>query len=212
VSFFEPPPPPPEPPEIEVEPWWQSPRDELGVSTGLRLPLARTGNVAVAVIDVVAYSTGVELKLVAARRQPSADQDPFELHHRFMHGLRPGAELPPELLRFGVEFSDGRRATSVGTGPAAVLRVGDGEEQAPQGPLLSPGGGGGSDDRWESEYWLWPLPPPGLLAFVVEWPAEGIELTRQEIDSAPIIEAAAHSEVLWPEQHAGGDGWTSYAG
>ena len=156
MGFFEPPPPPPEPelPEIETQPWWQSPRNELGVSTGLRLLLARTDTVAVAVVDAVAFTTGVELKLVAARRRRSAADDPFELHHRFMHGLRPGAELPPELLRFGVEFSDGRRATSLGTGPGTVFSLGGGEEPEPEGPLLSPGGGGGSDDRWESEYWL----------------------------------------------------------
>ncbi len=211
MSFFEPPPPPPEPPEIETRPWWHSPRNELGVSTGLRLLLARTDDVAVAVIDAVAYTTGVELNLVAARRKASAEDDPFELQHRFMHRLRHGADLPPELLRFGVVFSDGRKATSTGAGPWASFALDSGEEPEPEGPLLSPGGGGGSDDRWESEFWLWPLPPHGPLAFVVEWPAEGIELTRQEVDSAPIIEAAARSEVLWPEQQGGSGGWTSFA-
>ena len=174
--------------------------------------LARTDDVAVAVIDAIAYTTGVQLNLVAARRKACADVDPFELQHRAMHGLRPGAELPPELLRFGVQLSDGRKATSVGSGPGALFTLGGGEEQEPEGPLLSPGSGGGSDDRWESEYWLWPLPPPGPLAFVVEWPAEGIELTRQEVDSAAIIEAASRSEVLWPQQHGDTSSWTSFGG
>jgi hypothetical protein len=196
VSFFEPPPPPPEPPEIETRAWWQSPRNELGVSTGLRLVLARTDDVAVAVVDAVAFTTGVALRLVSARRQPGHD-DPFELQHHFMHRVRPGTDLPPELLRFGVEFSDGRKATSLGSGPWASFSLGGDEE--PEGPLLLPEGGGGSDDRWEQEFWLWPLPAPGPLAFVVEWPAEGIELTRQEVDSAPILEAAGRSEALWRE-------------
>ena len=200
MSFFEPPPQPPEPEpsEIETRPWWQAPRNELGVSTGLRVVLARTHDLAVAV-DAVAFTTGVELKLVAARRRPSAADDPLELQYRFMHHLRPSGELPPELLRFGVELSDGRRATSLETGPGTVFPLGGGEEPEPEGPLLSFGGGRGDNDRLESEYWLWPLPPPGPLAFVVEWPAEGIELTRREVDSAPIIEAAARSELLWAE-------------
>lgn len=44
----------------------------------------------------------------------------------------------------------------------------------------------------------------GPLAFVVEWPAEGIVLTRAEVESAPLLEAAARSELLWPDK--GGDG------
>ena len=63
-------------------------------------------------------------------------------------------------------------------------------EGDPPGPLLWPGGGGGGGDRWDQSYWLWPLPPPGPVAFVVEWPSEGIELTRHELDAAPILEAS----------------------
>ena len=43
------------------------------------------------------------------------------------------------------------------------------------------------------------MPPPGPLAFVVEWPAEKIELTRHELDAALFRDAAANSEVLWPD-------------
>jgi hypothetical protein len=56
----------------------------------------------------------------------------------------------------------------------------------------------------------WQLPPPGPLAVVIEWPAEGIELTRHEVGPTPIIEAAARSELLWPEQQGAGGGWTSF--
>ena len=183
----------------------EPPRNELGASTGLRLVLARTDQVAIALVDAVAYTTGVDLTLVAARRSPRGD-DPFDLPFgRPMHGSC-GQELPPELLRFGVQFSDGRKATSLGSLPA----FGAGMEDEPEGPLLSPNGGGGGDDRWELDFWLWPLPPPGPLAFVVEWPAEGIELSRQEVDAAPILEASRRSEVLWPEQPPGGGAWTSF--
>jgi len=210
VSFFEPPPPPELPEEVhERKPWWGAPTNELGVSTGLRVLLVRTDDVAVSVIDAVAFKSGVQLKLVAARRRPSL-ADPFELHHQFAHRMQAGGDLPPELLRFGVEFSDGRKATSLGSGPAASFSLHSDEGSEPQGPLLLPGGGGGDDARWESEFWLWPLPPPGPLAVVIEWPAEGIELTREEVDSAPIIEAASRSEVLWPELQGDGGSWTSF--
>jgi hypothetical protein len=199
VSFFEPPP-PPEPPDegFERKPWFGAPRNELGVSTGLRLALARTDEVAVALVDVVAFTTGVSLNLVALRRAPA---EPGSFDHPFGHFWPQGSELPPELLRFGVEFSDGGKATTLGASPATWAAEGE-----PPGPILLPGGGSGSDDYWESSFWLWPLPPPGPLAFVVEWPAEGIDLTRHEVDTEPIIEASRRSETLWPEGPRRGGG------
>lgn len=44
---------------------------------------------------------------------------------------------------------------------------------------------------------------------MVEWPAEGIVLTRAEVESAPLLEAAARSEPLWPDKGGGGS-WTGY--
>lgn len=209
MAFFEPPPlpDPPERPDVAAKAWWHAPRNELGASSGLRLVVARTDDVAIALVDAIAYSTGVDLVLVAARRVPRADAAPFEMRFGpFMSGMAHGSELPPELLRFGVQFADGRKATSVGVGPYGIA----GEEE-PEGPLLLQGSGGGADDRWELHFWLWPLPPPGPLAFVVEWPAEGIDLTRLEVDSAPIIEASRRSEVLWAAAPPGDHGWTGYA-
>jgi hypothetical protein len=70
-------------------------------------------------------------------------------------------------------------------------------------------GGGGGDRRFDMRFWLWPLPPPGPLAFVVEWPAEGVELTRRAIDVAELLEAATRAEELWPGgSPSGGGGWS----
>lgn len=205
VSFFEPPPPPdlPEPPfEMpEPEPWWSAPRNELGAPVPLRLVLGRTDQVAIAVVGVTAFSTGVTLTLAIRSRSLRGDEnlDPepavFPFGHPAMRRQLAG-ELPPELLRFGVQFADGSKATTVDGG-----RWGPGVapgKSAPAGPILSSSGGGGGEGEWDADYWLWPLPPPGTLTFAVEWPSKGIELTMQEVDAGPILEAAATSEALWP--------------
>lgn len=46
------------------------------------------------------------------------------------------------------------------------------------------------------------MPPSGPLSFVVEWPAEKVEETRHEVDADLFRDAAAKSEVLWPETGA----------
>jgi hypothetical protein len=63
----------------------------------------------------------------------------------------------------------------------------------------SAGGGGGGGSSWSFSFWAWPLPPEGPLAFVVEWPKQGIELTQTEIDSALIRDAAKRAQILWPD-------------
>jgi len=99
--------------------------------------------------------------------------------------------LAPEVFRFGVGFSDGRKATNlVGLG-------GYDHDDAPAGPMLTPGDGDGGGHHWTQRFWLLPLPPPGPLAFVAEWPALDLPLSRAEIDSATVIDAASRALLLW---------------
>jgi hypothetical protein len=130
-------------------------------------------------------------------------EDPFGLH--FGHPLRHrhhGGELPPEILRFGVQFSDGRKATTVG---GALPGAGGYDEEEPSSPVLTQGGGRGGGGDYESEFWLWPVPPPGPVTFAVEWPAREIELSKQQVDASAFIEASELSEALWPAGDAWGD-------
>ena len=48
--------------------------------------------------------------------------------------------------------------------------------------------------------WVYGLPPPGPLAFVVEWPARGIPETRVEFDAGLVLAAAARAVRIWPDQ------------
>jgi hypothetical protein len=186
---------------------------ELGVPALVDpIVLGRTDTVAVAVCDLLAYSHGVEFVL-SVRRRPGAT-DYWEAHEFMIRRHRrrtESGEFDPHVLRFGVQFSDGRKATNLGSpfggfaprGRQTVRRLAaswpDGENK-PTGLRLIERGRSGSAGRYDQRYWLWPHPPTGALAFVCEWPSEQIEETRVEIDSAPILEAATRSVVLWAEE------------
>ena len=205
MSFFEAPPPLEQPPELPQPAWLGPPANVLGAAVPLRVVLARTEEVAVAVTDASAYPTGVELTLAVRVRRES--HDAAFLHVDPIHGPYPRrGGLPDELLRFGVELADGRKATSVSGFPAWD------HEGEPEQPVLIPRGGGGGGRSWDQRFWLWPLPPPGLLALVCEWPAHGVSLTRVEVDAGEIVDAAARAEELWPDDTGArsGGAWRAY--
>jgi hypothetical protein len=206
VSFFEPPPPPepPEPEEFDEPEWYGPPRHVLGAAVPLRLMLVRTDELVIAIIEATAYPNGFEFKLVVRSKQRPSDpyESPFDLGHPAMwrhHGrMTETGELPPELFRFGIEFADGSKATTLGGHP-----FGEDAEREPKGPVLIERGGGGGNGNWDQSYWVWPLPPAGPLAFVCEWPAKGISLTRHEIDAKVIRTTAEQTEVLWEDPGGG---------
>jgi len=189
VSFFEPPPPPPEPQEHRQPEWVGPPENVLPASFPLALELARTDDVAIAAQGGLAYPNGFAFRLVLLRRKTIESHAGNPFHH--WHHAR--GELDDEALRFGVQFSDGRKATVFDH----RRRLGDEGKQT--GPTLMQRGGSGGGRTWDFGFWVWPLPPDGPVAFVVEWPSEGIELTRAEIDASIVRAAAEHAETLWPE-------------
>lgn len=179
MSFFEDlPEPPPPPPPAPRPPWLGAPADEVGVSAGTRAFSTHEGRIAFAVIDVIAYSTGFEV--IAVTRLRPAERRPARPTHDW-HGIR-----------FGVQFSDGRKA-SAGAGHALLAAAGG----TPAGPVIMPGGGGGGAEGWRQFYWVWPLPPPGRLVFAAMWKAAGMPETRLEVDAQPVIDAAKRSQRIW---------------
>jgi len=206
MSFFKPPAPRPTPAEPAALPWLGLPDNAIGAPVAVRLVLARTEQAAVLLNGLVAYSTGVELELAVRRRTYPPEHDHWARMPPEVHRLPSGA-LPDDVLRFGIEFSDGRRVTTLDPFPDFDVRTG----VPPDRPVLIPQGGGGDGRRWDQRYWLWPLPPSGPLAFVCEWPGEGIGLTRVEMDAQLVLDAAGRAEVLWPGEPRppGAIGWTS---
>lgn len=189
MSFFDEPEPPPRPPPEPPQPEWIGPPDNiLGAPVPVELLVARSPDAVVVARSVVAYPNGVSFVLDVRRRTGKMWDDPLGMHA----GFRGAPEAQDTALRFGVGFSDGSKAT------VDRLPRWAGADQA-RGPVLIGRGGGGGGTRWEMGYWLWPLPPDGPLAFVAEWPAEGILETRVEIDAGLLREAAGRAEKLWDE-------------
>lgn len=205
--FFEPPPPADEAKQPPQPVWSAPPDSELGVSLPMRAIVATGSAVAIALTDCVAFSTGFEIGISVRSRE---QLDP---HAMGMGAPRAGIPLPDDLLRIGVQFADGRKATSLGfRGPQFhdyFVAVREGREpKLPVGPLMMPRGGGGGGRRWDHRYWIWPLPPEGPLLVVSEWPARGIAVTWYEIDGTQIRLAAQASTKLWEDDPSGGT-WTS---
>jgi hypothetical protein len=213
-DFFEPPPPPepePEPEPRSLPPWIGAPRGVLPGVVALELIIARTDQVAVCITRLSAYATGFEFELhtKAAPDLDELDIDPllFGPHrHRRRRRGSPEHSMPDDMLRFGIQFSDGRKATNTG----ALHHL----DEPPTGPVMHPGGGSGGGGDWRQDNWVWPLPPPGPLLFVCEWPAMEIAVSTAEIDAQLVIDAASRAQALFPgagEPSTGGSGWTSYA-
>jgi hypothetical protein len=187
-QFFERPRPTEHPTPLPPSPPWTGPPH--GVLPGvapLELVIAANARAAVYVGRCSVYATGFELELRVLLAPDAGELDPSlngPYHRR-------GGDNYSEMLRFGVEFSDGRKATNVdGRGYA---------RNEPDGPVLWGMGGGGGGGRWRQDFWVWPLPPSGPLAFVCEWPVAGIPLARAEIDAQLLLDASTRARALFPD-------------
>jgi hypothetical protein len=95
-----------------------------------------------------------------------------------------------------VRFADGQKATNLDNWWGFLDP--QEPERLPPTPVLHPHGGGGGGGRLTSSSGVWPLPPGGPLAFVVEWPAQQVALTEVRIQAELVRAAAQQDEPLWP--------------
>jgi hypothetical protein len=193
MSFFEP------PPRtasrfraVAVSPpaWLGPPHNVLPGIAPVELVIARTRDTVVAVGGIRAYPEGFEFTLGLRLRTVSAREEQFP--YLIDGAAYEGDALPDALLRFGVQFADGRKATNLDRSDY------DPEGPTPDRPVLIQQGGGGGGTAWDMEHWVWPLPPPGPFAFVCAWPSRGVVESRAEIDAGVILEAAGRAVTLWP--------------
>jgi hypothetical protein len=215
--FFELPPPPERGPAAR-EPrfrragWQGRPTGAVPGVVPVEAVIAATDRVAVALSALFVYADGLSFDLVAMSSLDAPDDAPAVDPMLYTHHHEPiSGAVPDEMLRVGVALSDGRKATNLT--PAPFRPVDD------DALVLRPGGGGGSSERYEMSYWVWPLPSDGALRIVCAWPAHGIAETAHDVDGAAVLAAAARSRVVFPDDHlpelprpsGDGGGWVSYS-
>jgi hypothetical protein len=213
VTFFQPPPPPPkrEPqPEPDLPDWLGPPAKVIPVTVGLDLVIGESDEAVITLGHAKVYEAGMRLELQAVTRRKEID-----FHSMHMHWPPREGAIKPERLLFGVEFSDGRKATTLDS----ARRVHEDEDdlgpltETPPEIVLHEQGGGGGGTSYHQSYWLWPLPPPGTVTVATHWPAMGVDETLTKLDAAPFIEAATRARRLWPDDPPTNShgGWTTYA-
>jgi hypothetical protein len=198
VGFFDrfPPPDRPEPEPARAMPRWAKPDTTLGGTVATEETILGRGDAAVVGLSgLTAYPNGFAFLLTVILREEDHRGRVFHLgfHRDFVDDEPPA----PEFLRVGVQYADGTTATNLGGYPGPL------EEGAEDPLLLLQDGGGGGGRRYEQGYWVWPLPPPGPVTFVCEWPAYGIAESQTEVDAQLIRDAAARAVTIWPDPAAG---------
>jgi hypothetical protein len=186
--------PAPEPePEPDPKPWEGPPLRMLPGRLADTLVLAHSDRVAITVGAFAVYPNGFAFSLNTVPRRYSPNEWADVDAHSLGRPRRGHNQAPPEALRFGVEFADGGRATSLD-----LFSAWGSPGETPRSPLMMPRSVHGGGGRWHHDVWVWPLPPPGQLLFVCEWPAVNITLSSATIDASRLHEAAAQSRLLWP--------------
>jgi hypothetical protein len=167
------------------------PDNEVPGAISFHAVIGRTNELALALVNAEAYSTGLALSIAVRLRHNDASDD--GLADALFGHRRHGAST--DHLLVGVSYPDGRTATNVSAPryPDLLRELGNSER-----PILVERGGGGGGREFGIGFWITPLPPPGDLTLVIAWPSRGIAETHTTIPAELIALGVARSVELWP--------------
>ncbi|MBC9944114.1 hypothetical protein ICL81_06240 [Leucobacter sp. cx-328] len=177
---------------VAVPSWVQPSQDEIPVAVPYVRELGRARNVMLVLERADVYTEGVKFILRVEARysqgMTSAEKAALSRSLGEHHYWGDQEAYLKDALRVGLEFSDGSVVDSF-EGPDRPW----GEK--PQKFVLSSlgGSGEGSEDysRTEHGFWLWPLPPQGVMKLHYMHRGIGVDEGTVEIDAAPLIEASS---------------------
>jgi hypothetical protein len=184
-----------EPSPEQLEAWYRrmrAPDNELPYPVPLVAPLVRTEDLVVAVSGVQAYTAGISFRLLIRLRSRRPGLGPHGLHE-LIDEYGEGGVDPAQRLLLGLEYPDGRRASTIGS-------AGWPPESPDDEPLLMSAESGGGNLSVDASYWLTPVPPDGAVTLVCAWAALGVDETRFVVDDAALTTASSRAIVLWPWQ------------
>ena len=159
------------------------PDNEVPAVLALERVIGASAGVVFFLAGMRVYSNGIEFDL-EARLRPGASIGEADGIYALLPDFHGPHGTPADRLLLGVEFADGRRASSIGVADSGI-------------GLRSNGSSGGGRSA-HATYFLSPLPPPGDVRIVCALPGAGIDETVTVIDGAAILEAAGRVRELWP--------------
>lgn len=171
------------------------PDNEIPAGIAMAPLLAASDDAAAAITRVEASSNGFRFTLAVRLRRRRAEVAPRGLFELLDPHLPTDGAATDQRLLLGLEYPDGRRASTLDDGWA-----GDPGAEGGERLVLVQESGSGSETSADQLYWVTPLPPDGPVAFIIRWPAFGIAESRMELDGGPIRAAASRSRILWPPQ------------
>lgn len=124
----------------ESPPWIQPPRLSFSGLLPMNQLLAEGERGAVALTLIRSFDVGCLFEVIAAIARPATRGERMELFSGAFRPLVAGKELPAGLLRFGVEYPDRRKMTTLARHP---YRFEDGP--APEPPVLVRTAGRGNE-------------------------------------------------------------------
>ena len=164
---------------------WPGPDpSELGHPVPVSFVLARSTQASLGITGLVAYSNGFRFAALAALT--SADDGASLTRQVADQSLAafPRALGISSLFLLRLEFSDQTTADNTGANS-------QGEKEVRWLKLLGASGGG---TRWNWDWFLSPLPPPGAITFVCEWPQLGLQGKYEIASARQILSAAKKSQ------------------
>jgi hypothetical protein len=187
-------------PEQPPQPAWMgAPEDVVPGVVPVELILGRSEDTVVMLAGMRAFPTGLGMRLGVRVRGRVHRRD---LHSEVFDGPYThdmDADWQAGRLKWGFELADGRRVTNVDPPPWPPHSDQLDPAWEPDRPVLIGGGGGGGTRSVDRDYWLWPLPPAGPLRVACQWLEQGIEMSVQELETQPFLEAAARAQPVWPQ-------------
>lgn len=172
--------------------WLNPPEDELPGIVPVELIIGRSDKAAVMLTGMRAFTTGLAMTVHVRTRKRLKGHDLIDEVFDGPYRHDQDDEWRRSRLKWGFEFADGRRATSIDAWPDLAK-----PEATPDHPVLMGRGGEGGDRTVDRDYWLWSLPPEGAIKVVCQWPQLGIGPTTSHLDGDQFVEAAIRAQSIW---------------